>query len=70
MDTPSLIEAQMPAIQVHYTSSLDRPSTIHIYTGCRCLAYEYMTYVFLIDLAQYIYIYRKQILLSDEVYKL
>ena len=69
-DRPPIIEAQMPAIQVHYISSLDRSSTMHIYTGGRCLAYQYITFVFLIDLVQYIYIYRKQMLLSDEVYKL
>ena len=51
------IEVQMPPIQVHYMSSLDRSSTMHIYTGGRCLAYQYITFVFLIDLAQYIYIY-------------
>ena len=67
---PPIIEAQMPSIQVHYISSFDRSSTMHIYTGGRCLAYWYITFISLIDLAQYIYIYRKQMLLSDEVYRL
>ena len=54
--THPVIEAQMPSIQVHYISSCDRSSTMHIYTGGRWLAYQYITFVFLIDLAQYIYI--------------